>query len=98
MEIREGSHVIIRPYADCDGGGKPHYFVAEDGQHGVVTGTNPSGDHSVFVLFEGSGPPRSFGASLPLGRCYRPDELESLMAGACPAATVAAPGGQIVGR
>jgi hypothetical protein len=78
-DIVEGSHVVIRPYADCDGGGKPHRFVAEDGQHGVVTCDRQPGDHSLFVLFKGGGPPRPFGVSLPLGRCYRPDELEPML-------------------
>jgi len=75
MSISEGTHIIVQPFANCDGGGRPHLFLAEDGQHGLVTGADIPGDHSLFVLFKPGGPSRPISDRLPLGRCCRPDEL-----------------------
>lgn len=46
---------------------------------GIVTDDGQPGDHPLFVLFKGRKrePGQAVVAGfLPLGRCYRPDELE----------------------
>jgi hypothetical protein len=71
--ITEGTRVrvVLRPDCAAD----PAHRLAGDGLHGVVTSVSQPGDHSLFVLYRG-GRTVTPGTYLPLGRRYRPDELE----------------------
>ena len=75
--IAAGSYVRIRLRRDCDGGGRPHNPV-EEGMHAEVTAVDCPGDHSMCALFRSGGARLPFGTRLPLGRYFRPDELEPI--------------------
>lgn len=80
--ITRGTWVCVTLRDDCQGE-RPHK-PDEDGMRGTVTGSDEAGDHPLFVLFSGrkresrfpSAPDRFGLDRLPLGRLYRPDELE----------------------
>jgi len=74
--ITEGSWVRVRLDPACSGGGRPHN-PHEDGLRAQVTVRDGSGDHTICVLFK-SGKFVPLGNHLPLGRHYRPDELEPI--------------------
>jgi hypothetical protein len=82
--IIRGTWVVVNLRASC-GHERPH-SAEEDGLRGLITVDSKPGDHSLFVLYQGraresrfpSTPhPLGFGR-LPLGRVYRPDELEAI--------------------
>ena len=71
--------VCVNLSAACQGPGRSlqRHRPAEDGMRGLVTADAQPGSHSLFVLYQGQSPGRTVVAGwLPLGRCYRPDELE----------------------
>ena len=73
--ITRGTWVCVTLPNQCDNE-RPHRR-AEDGMRGVVTDDAQPGDHPLFVLFKGRAPGRlGVAGFLPLGRCYRPDELD----------------------
>lgn len=77
-----GARVVVTLRDVCDAD-RPHNPI-EDGMRGTVTGDGRPGDHSLFVLFGGRvRPPRRWQPGdtivlLPLGRSFRPDELEEI--------------------
>jgi hypothetical protein len=74
--ITRGTWVCVTLYDHFDHE-RPHR-PAEDGMRGIGTDDAQPGDHPLFVLFKGRQrePGQAVVAGfLPLGRCYRADEL-----------------------
>lgn len=78
--LHQGDFVVITLQTSCHHE-RPH-SPAEDGMRGLITGEGQPGDHPYFVLFSGRArecrTPAAALDFLPLGRCYRADELEPI--------------------